>query len=55
MEILTTFIPPILVFLIVFCAPLYHGILAASQAVGRLSGYIRGWGAAPAFVVSPAT
>ncbi len=53
MDVLTTFIPPILVFLIVFSAPLFHMILAAGQAVGRLSGYVRGSGAAPAFVVSP--
>ena len=41
MDVLTTFIPPILVFLIVFSAPLFHMILAAGQAVGRLSGYVR--------------
>lgn len=53
MDVLTTFIPPILVFLIVFSAPLFHMILAAGQAVVRLSGYVRGSGAAQAFVVSP--
>jgi hypothetical protein len=48
MDVLTTFIPPIVVFLIFFSAPLFHMILAAGQAVGRLSGYARGAGAAPA-------
>ncbi len=41
MDVLTTFFPPILIFLIVFSAPLFHMILAAGQAVGRLSGYVR--------------
>ena len=40
MDVLSTFIPPIVVFLIVFSAPLFHMILAAGQAVGRLSGYV---------------
>ena len=54
MDVLTTLIPPVVVFLIFFSAPLFHMILAAGQAVGRLSRYVRGPGAAPAFV-SPAT
>ena len=54
MNVLTTFIPPILVFMIVCSAPLFHMILAAVQAAVRLSGYVRGSGAAQAFVVSPA-
>ena len=54
MDVLTTFIPPIVVFLVFFSAPLFHMILAAGQAVGRLSGYVRGAGAAQA-IVSPAT
>ena len=41
MNVLTTFLPPILLFLIVLSAPLFHMILAAGQAVGRLSGYVR--------------
>ena len=41
MDVLTTFFPPMLIFLIVFSAPLFHMILAAGQAVGRLSGYVR--------------
>jgi hypothetical protein len=41
MDVLTTFIPPMLVFLIVLSAPLFHTILAAGQAVRRLSGYVR--------------
>ena len=41
MDVLTTFFPPILIFLIVFSAPLFHMILAAGQAVGRLSGSVR--------------
>jgi hypothetical protein len=54
MDVLSTFIPPIVVFLIVFSAPLFHMILAAGQAVGRLlPGYVRGAGAARALVVSP--
>jgi hypothetical protein len=46
MDLLTTFIPPIVVFLVFCSPPLFHGILAAGQAVGRLSGYVRGAGAA---------
>jgi hypothetical protein len=53
MDVLSTFIPPIVVFLIVFSAPLFHMILAAGRAVGRLPGYVRGAGAARALVVSP--
>ena len=41
MDVLTTLFPPILIFLIVFSAPLFHMILAAGQAVGRLSGDVR--------------
>ena len=41
MDVLTTLIPPILIFLIVFSAPLFHMILAAGHAVGRLSGDVR--------------
>ena len=41
MDVLTTFFPPMLIFLIVFSAPLFHMILAAGQAVGRFSGYVR--------------
>ena len=41
MDALTTLFPPILIFLIVFSAPLFHMILAAGQAVGRLSGGVR--------------
>ena len=41
MDVLTTFLPPLLIFLIVFAAPLFHMILAAGQAVGRLSGHVR--------------
>ena len=52
MDVLTTFIPPILVFLIALSAPLFHMILAAGQAVVRLSGHVRGSGAAQASVVS---
>ena len=47
MDVLMTLFPPILIFLIVFSAPLFHMILAAGQAVGRLSGDVRA-GAAPA-------
>jgi hypothetical protein len=53
MDVLSTSVPPIVVFLIVFSAPLFHMILAAGQAVGRLPGYVRGAGAARALVVSP--
>ena len=42
MDILTTFIPPFLVFAFFLFAPLYHAVLAAGQAVGRLAGYVRG-------------
>jgi hypothetical protein len=41
MDVLTTFIPPVVVFLIFFSAPLFHMILAAGQAVCRWSGYVR--------------
>ena len=41
MDVLTTLFPPVLIFLIVFSAPLFHMILAAGQAVGRLSGDVR--------------
>ena len=41
MDVLMTLFPPILIFLIVFSAPLFHMILAAGQAVGRLSGGVR--------------
>ena len=41
MNVLSTLFPPILLFLIVFAAPLFHAILAAGQAVGRLSGNFR--------------
>jgi hypothetical protein len=37
MDVLMTFLPPIVVFLIVCSAPLFHMMLAAGQAVGRLS------------------
>ncbi len=41
MDVLTTLFPPILIFLIVFSAPLFHMILTAGQAVGRWSGNVR--------------
>jgi hypothetical protein len=54
MDILSTCTLAIVVFLIVFSAPLFHTILAAGEGVGRMWGYVRSAGAAPAFV-SPAT
>ena len=41
MDVLTILLQPIVVFLIVFSAPLFHMILAAVQAIGRSSGYVR--------------
>jgi hypothetical protein len=52
MEILTTFVPPSIVFLIVFSAPLFHGIIAAGQAAGR---YSRDARARAIQMLSPAT
>jgi hypothetical protein len=54
MNVLTTLIPAIVVLLIVFSPPLFHTILAAGQAVGRLSSYVRGAGDAQASA-APAT
>jgi len=54
MSILTTFIPAIVVFAIVFSAPLFHSILAAGQAVGRLALTVRDAVATQAPALAPA-
>jgi hypothetical protein len=54
MDILRTFFPVIVVLLIAFSAPLFHTILAAGQAIGRLWGYVRGAGRAPSAAVPSA-
>jgi hypothetical protein len=48
MDILRTCLPAIMVYLIVFCAPLFHATLAAVEGVGRLWGHVRSAVAAPA-------
>jgi hypothetical protein len=48
MSILATFIPAIVVFAIVFSAPLFHSILAAGLTVGRLALTVRDAVATPA-------
>jgi hypothetical protein len=54
MSILTTFIPAIVVFAIVFSAPLFHSILAAGQTVGRLALTVRDAVATQAPALAPA-
>ena len=48
MDILKTCLPAIVLYLIVFSAPLFHTILAAGDGVGRLWGYVRSADPVPA-------
>jgi hypothetical protein len=48
MDILRTCLPAIMVYLIVFAAPLFHAIVSAGEGVVRMWGHVWSADAAPA-------